>query len=145
GRHAPSVLNSAFGTVRKGATVWQFWDGRKDSLWSQALGPPENPNEMGTTRTQVALLIFDKYQAAYAQVFGAMPALRGELTDAASGASPAGDATAQSKWQALSQQAQTDVDTVYSNFGKAIAAYERRLVDRDSLFDSFRSDLLEDP
>ena len=29
-----------------------FWDGRKDSLWSQALGPLESPVEHGGTREQ---------------------------------------------------------------------------------------------
>jgi cytochrome c peroxidase len=28
---------------------WLFWDGRKDSLWSQALGPLEDPAEHGGT------------------------------------------------------------------------------------------------
>ena len=29
---------------------WQFWDGRKDSQWAQALGPPESPVEHSGTR-----------------------------------------------------------------------------------------------
>ena len=43
---------------------WFFWDGRADSLWSQALGPFENPVEHGTTRCKVVLLIAEHYQAA---------------------------------------------------------------------------------
>ena len=31
-RHTMSVVGAAY-------SPWQFWDGRKDSLWSQALGP----------------------------------------------------------------------------------------------------------
>lgn len=31
-----------------------FWDGRKDSLWSQALGPLESPVEHGGTRARAA-------------------------------------------------------------------------------------------
>ena len=32
--------------------AWFFWDGRKDSLWSQALGPPESQAEHGISRTK---------------------------------------------------------------------------------------------
>ena len=33
-RNAPTVINAAY------SPLWQFWDGRADSLWSQALAPP---------------------------------------------------------------------------------------------------------
>jgi cytochrome c peroxidase len=147
GRHAPSLLNSGYGAVRANTTDWQFWDGRKDSLWSQALAPPENPSEMGGSRTQVALMIFDKYQSEYVGVFKSMPQLRAEIADADALATPSADPTSAAylAWtNDLTDQARLDVNTVYSNFGKAIAAYERRLVDRDSLFDQFREDLIKD-
>ena len=44
-------------TMPLSGTAWQpflFWDGRKDSLWSQALGPLENPVEHGAGRAMVA-------------------------------------------------------------------------------------------
>ncbi len=51
-------------TDRKTITVigaadshWQFWDGRKDSQSSQALGPLENPVEHGGVRTLYVHLI----------------------------------------------------------------------------------------
>ena len=74
-RHAPTLFNAAYGASGSG-TVWQFWDGRKDSLWAQALGPPENPLEMGSTRCKIALFLYDKYRSDYEPVFGPMPALR---------------------------------------------------------------------
>ncbi|WP_423065363.1 cytochrome-c peroxidase [Devosia sp. CN2-171] len=40
---------------------WLFWDGRKDSQWSQALGPLESPVEHGADRTQIARLISANY------------------------------------------------------------------------------------
>ena len=43
-RNAPTVINAAH------SPVWQFWDGRADSLWSQALSPPEGPAECGGSR-----------------------------------------------------------------------------------------------
>jgi cytochrome c peroxidase len=39
GRHTPTILNSAFGDL-------MFWDGRADSLETQALGPIQSPGEM---------------------------------------------------------------------------------------------------
>jgi len=40
GRQAPTVLNTGFNSL-------QFWDGRASSLEEQALGPIQNPIEMG--------------------------------------------------------------------------------------------------
>jgi cytochrome c peroxidase len=49
---------------------WMFWDGRKDSQWSQALGPLESPVEHGGKRGQYVRLVADQYRAQYAAVFG---------------------------------------------------------------------------
>ena len=38
-RNSPTIINAAY------SPLWQFWDGRADSLWSQALVPPEGVNE----------------------------------------------------------------------------------------------------
>ena len=38
-RHAPTLWNLAW-------QRWYYWDGRKDSIWSQALAPIEHPSEM---------------------------------------------------------------------------------------------------
>ena len=46
-----------------------FWDGRKDSLWAQALGPLESPVEHGGSREQYAKVIAAHYR----------PGLRGHL------------------------------------------------------------------
>jgi cytochrome c peroxidase len=40
---------------------WFFWDGRTDSLWSQALGPIENKLEHGISRTMSAYIISKYY------------------------------------------------------------------------------------
>jgi cytochrome c peroxidase len=62
------VINAAHGR-------WQFWDGRKDTLWSQALAPIENPVEQNTTRVHVARVIHKYYRPAYEALFGTMPDL----------------------------------------------------------------------
>ena len=56
-----------------------FWDGRKDSLWAQALGPLESPVEHGGTRAQYAHVVADFYARDYEQLFGALPDLSGCL------------------------------------------------------------------
>lgn len=49
---------------------WQFWDGRKDSQWSQALGPLESPVEHGGTRGQYVRLVAEAYDDEYRTIFG---------------------------------------------------------------------------
>jgi cytochrome c peroxidase len=92
-----------------------FWDGRKDSLWAQALGPLESPVEHGGSREQYAKVIAAHYRADYEAIFGTMPAL-----------STRDEATA-----------------VFVNMGKAIAAYERTIEYGPSRFDRY-VDALQD-
>lgn len=125
GRNAPSVLNAAY------SPVWQFWDGRKDSLWSHALGPPESPVEHNGTRLQFAHLIHDRYRQEYEPIFGPLP----ELSDL--GRFPAAGKPGDPAFDRMAPADQTAVNRVYANFGKAIAAYERKLVSRDSAFDRY--------
>ena len=64
-RNSPTVINSAYATV-------QFWDGRAASLEEQALGPIENPIEMGHTVDAMisTLSELDVYTAMFQEVFG---------------------------------------------------------------------------
>jgi cytochrome c peroxidase len=50
--------------------TWLFWDGRKDSLWSQALEPLETESEHGLTREQVVRAVARHHRAEYEVVFG---------------------------------------------------------------------------
>jgi cytochrome c peroxidase len=92
-----------------------FWDGRKDSLWAQALGPLESPVEHGGSREQYATVIAAHYQADYEAIFGTMPPL--STPDAAT--------------------------AVFVSVGKAIAAYERTIAYAPSRFDRY-ADVLQD-
>jgi cytochrome c peroxidase len=92
-----------------------FWDGRKDSLWAQALGPLESPVEHGGTREQYARIMAAHYRADYEAIFGAMPAL--STRDAAT--------------------------AVFVNVGKAIAAYERTIEPAPSRVDRYVDTLQE--
>jgi cytochrome c peroxidase len=124
GRHAPSIFNTAYNR-------WMFWDGRCDTHWCQALGPIEHPAEMNLTRLEVAHLLADDadLSAAYAAVFGALP----DLSDAGrfpAAGRPMEDITdpLHVAWDGMSEDDQTTIDTIFTNVGKAIAAYERLIL-----------------
>ena len=110
-----------------------FWDGRKDSLWSQALGPLESPVEHGGTRAQYAHIVATHYRDEYERVFGPLP----DLTGVPRIAGPVADPAASAAWKALTDEQRIAVTTVYVNIGKAIAAYERRLQYAPSRFDRY--------
>ena len=69
-RNTLSVIGSAYAPLL-------LWDGRKDSLWAQALAPIEAPDEHGATRLQaIHLLNRDAdYRLAYTAIFGPLPPL----------------------------------------------------------------------
>jgi cytochrome c peroxidase len=93
---------------------------------------------MGSARTTVAYLIHDRYRAEYEGVFGAMPSLRD-----AQGAALF-DVTAKpgsASWAAMSPSDQHAITQIYVNFGKAVAAYERRIVARGGRFDAFTAEI----
>jgi len=110
-----------------------FWDGRKDSLWAQALGPLESPVEHGGTRAQYAHVIAAAYGREYEQLFGAVP----DLSRVPRSAGPVPDRKAALAWNALSSGQRDDVTRVFVNIGKAIAAYERQIQFGASRFDKY--------
>lgn len=112
---------------------FQFWDGRKDSQWAQALGPLESPVEHGGTRTAYVRTIVAHYRESYEKVFGAMPTF-GELP---TNAGPVADVVAAAAWRALPASTRDDITSVYVNLGKAIAAYERALRHSPTRFDRY--------
>jgi cytochrome c peroxidase len=110
---------------------WQFWDGRADSQWEQALGPLESPVEHGGDRTQYAKMIAEQYSAIYERVFGPLPDLGGLPAHAG----PVADSTRAAAWKTIAPERQRAISRVYANIGKAIAAYERRIGFAPSRFD----------
>lgn len=110
-----------------------FWDGRKDSLWSQALGPLEDAAEHGANRVGVVRILSEHHRQQYRAAFGEFPAL-GPLPKAAS---PNGDAAERAAWQAMSPASREGVNRVFANLGKAIAAYERQVSYGESRFDRY--------
>ncbi len=105
-----------------------FWDGRADSAWSQPLKAMEGPKEMDFSRVEVARFLGAEHRAAYEAIFGALP----DLT-----ALPARAAPGLPAWDAMSATQQDEVNRVFANAGKAIEAYERKLVCADTRFDQY--------
>jgi cytochrome c peroxidase len=110
-----------------------FWDGRKDSLWSQALGPMEDAAEHGGNRVQFVRVMRDHHARIYQQVFGALP----ELAGLPSQASPVGTDSEKAAWAAMPERTREQVNRVFANMGKAIAAYESRIHYGPSRFDRY--------
>lgn len=112
-RNSPSVALSAHAR-------WQFWDGRADTLWMQALGPFENVKEFASSRLFVAKQVATRYPDEYGAVFTKYPLPN--ISGLPDSGKP-GDAA----WDALTQEQRDDVTRIYVNVGKAIAAFERTL------------------
>jgi cytochrome c peroxidase len=146
-RNAPTIINAAF------SATWQFWDGRKDSLWGQALAPTENPVEANGSRLRVAHLIQSKYADAYTAVFPAAPSndptsnppVLADLGDPAR--FPSDGKPGDPAFDDLAPPDQDLVNRVFANYGKALEAYERRLTSRaftKAPFDQFLQSLAGD-
>lgn len=134
GRSAPSVLGASF-------SRFVFWDGRKDSMWAQALGPLESAVEHGGSRTQYVHLIAENYRAEYEAIFGPLP----DFSDPKrfpDTAGPVKDPAVHAAWDAMTKEDQDAITRVYANMGKAIAAYERKIQPGPSRFDTYVKALL---
>ncbi|MDB5857598.1 MAG: hypothetical protein JWQ76_1287 [Ramlibacter sp.] len=124
--------------VGAGHGPWMFWDGRKDSVWSQALGPLEDAVEHGGNRTRLARVLATHYRTDYEALFGRMPDLAGLPQDAG----PNGSADEKAAWSALSAGRRADVSRVFANLGKSIAAYEKTLAYGPAPFDRYADAVL---
>lgn len=158
-RHAPPVVNSAFNTVTN-------WGGRFAAQWELPLPVSENPRIMNGSRIYLAQQIWRYYRAEYQAIFheadhgpdggdALMASVHLKIADfnAALPAPVAGDqlagatiprgkpkanaAAPDGLWEALTPAERTFVNRVGVNFGKALAAYQRKLIRRDAPFDAW--------
>jgi cytochrome c peroxidase len=120
---------------------WFFWDGRTDSLWSQALGPIENKLEHGISRTMSAYIISKYYRTEYEGIFGPLPDFMEETFP--HHARPAlDDPDALKAWVLMTPDQREEVNKVYVNMGKAIAAFVRTILPQPSPFDRYVEQIL---
>lgn len=133
-RNTPTLVGAAH-------SRWYFWDGRRDSLWAQALSPLEAAHEQGLTRLEIVRLVDSLYRPEYENVFGPLP----DFSDRQrfpERASPLGNAAAQTAWASMAGSDRQQVDQVFVNLGKAIGAYELRLQPGPARFDDYAQALL---
>jgi cytochrome c peroxidase len=120
---------------------WFFWDGRKDTLWSQALAPLEDPREHGTSRLAILHVIAGDpgYARAWREVFGELPELGDARRFPPEGRPVPGEPEHPHAlaWASMSPEDQDVASRAFANVGKAIAAFERRLESRAAPFDRF--------
>lgn len=137
GRNTMTVVGSAH-------QRWFYWDGRRDSLWSQALIPFEAPDEMGSSRTAVLKQVIadPALSSDYREIFGPFPD-KLNTENLPDHAGPYANDKGKDSWHRLGQQQQRRVNTVYSNLGKAIGAYERTLQYAPSRFDRYLDELAQ--
>ncbi len=112
---------------------WFFWDGRRDSLWAQALTPLEDPREHAATRAFYAHFVAENFNERYQRIFGALP----DLSTVPKHAGPLGTDAEKAAWTSMSPEQQEGVNRVFANLGKAIAAFERSIVPEETRFDRF--------
>lgn len=134
-RNTMSLVGAAY-------SPWYYWDGRKDSQWAQALAPLEDPTEHGANRMRLARLVTQDatYRDLYAQVFGAPPDFAGSArfpTDAA----PVAEPHLHAAWRRMRDADRELVNQVFANVGKALAAYQRKLVPGRARFDDYVASL----
>ena len=145
-RRTPTLLEVAFAPLLN-------WDGRRDSLWRQAIGVMESERELNSGRLFVAHQVFALHRTEYEAIFGAMP----PLTDAArfpaiapadAGCRARATATGEvydcrgrpgdgADYDGLAPGDQALVTEVTVNVAKAMAAYVRQLRCGPGRFDAW--------
>jgi len=137
-RNTPTVVGTAH-------SPWQFWDGRSDSQWSQALAPLENDLEHAGSRNQFAHTIFNdkNYRKRYEKLFGPMPNLsdKQRFPEIASQNS---NKELSSSWETMTSKDQKAINIVFVNLAKSLAAYQRLLQPAASRFDHYIESIVND-
>ncbi len=131
GRNTQSIVGAAY-------SPWFYWDGRKDSQWSQALSPLEDPAEQGGNRVAIARLLAEDstYRREYTALFGSVPDFS-PTRRIPGDAGPVPGTALESAWNAMDASDQESITRAFVNVGKAIAAYERLILPGPSRFDHY--------
>ena len=134
-RHTMSIIGSAW-------SPWQYWDGRRDSLWSQALGPLEDPAEQGNNRLHIVRTVLsdETYRAQWQKLFGTAPDLSDPERFPAH-ASPLGKKAWREAWHAMQPADRAQVNHLFAGVGKLLAAWQRSLRPPRTRFDDYADSL----
>ncbi|MBT8139326.1 MAG: cytochrome-c peroxidase [Gammaproteobacteria bacterium] len=135
-RNAPTVISAA-------NYKWFYWDGRRDSLWSQALIPFEAANEMNSSRVSLLHIVSSdtNYRRQYEKLFGPLPA-QDLLSRLPEKAGPYGDLPTRTGWYRISAPLRHQINIFYANIGKSVAAFERTLRFSPTRIDRYAAQLI---
>jgi cytochrome c peroxidase len=134
-RNAPTLVNVAY-------YQWMSWGGKEDSLWYQGANGCESAVNFGGNRLQYAHMLYRKYKADYNAIFPVPldPALDPAAPDAArfpaTGKPKANAMAADGPW-VMTAGDRDIINTIMANIGKAIEAYERKLISRNAPIDRY--------
>jgi cytochrome c peroxidase len=145
-RRTPALLEVAFAPLYN-------WDGRRDSIWGQAIGVMESSKEFNSGRAFVATQLFRLHRDEYESVFGPMPPLDDAAQFPQLSPENAGCVEIQTRsgsvyqcrgkpgdgadYDAMTAEAQRDVTEVAVNAAKALGAYVRTLRCGSGAFDAW--------
>jgi cytochrome c peroxidase len=134
-RNAPAMVNSSF-------YVWTNWGGRFSAQWELPMPVTESPVIQNSSRLKVAHVIFDQYKDDYEAVFGAaygplQPAIGTDAVRFPPEGKPKAQGAADGPWETMASTDQAIVNRIFVNYGKALAAYTRKLLSRNAPFDRF--------
>lgn len=118
---------------------WFGWDGRWDSLWSQALEPIETAEELDSDRL-ILLRWIDRNpdrRQLFEESFGDFPRLDGLPERARENSEWTGE------YQQLPQERRRRLNRAFTDLGRAVAAYEKTLQAPKTSFDHFVHALAE--
>jgi cytochrome c peroxidase len=144
-KNAPSLVNNVY-------YRWHNWHGNKGSLWDQASLSPETGTNTAGDRCGYAHMLWDHYRDEYNAIFADTP-LSDRLDSAAAEPIPgkckpkASATAADGPWEMFAaadeaagraaDHTQNLILQVMCNQGKAVAAFETKLVSRNAPFDRY--------
>jgi cytochrome c peroxidase len=134
-RNAPTLVNVAY-------YKWMSWGGKEDSLWYQGANGCESAVNFGGNRLEYAHMLYRKYRADYDAIFPIPldPALDPAAADAARfppQGKPKANNAADGPWEMMAPADRDIINAIMANAGKAIEAYERKLVSRNAPIDRY--------
>lgn len=132
------------GLVNLGWYDWITWAGRLDSLCHQGANAPEAGTDVNTSRLFYAHVLYKKYRNEYNALFPEAPldpALDPTAADAArfpaAGRPKAAMTDPDGPWEMMAPGDRKIIMQIMANSGKAIEAYERKLVSQGSAFERY--------
>jgi cytochrome c peroxidase len=134
-RNTPSLVNTVYyGSVHG-------WDLRQDSLWNQGTTTPETGTNSAGDRCEYARMLWTHYREKYDAIFteAPLPPELDPMHPAAARFPPTcrPNAAMPGNWEKMPAEDKAVINRIMSNQGKAVAAYEAKLISRNAPFDQY--------